>query len=211
MIRKPARAYRIETERLVIRCYEPKDAFVLADAIASSMPELLPWIPWAKEGPETEEDKIARIRWMRGKFDMDEDYTFGMFDRQEKTFIGSTGFHRRVGNNASEIGYWINTAFAGKGYASEAVKALVKTGFEIECLERLEIHVDPRNHKSVQIPGKLGFFHEATLQKRYQRGNDPLQDTMIWTMFREDYEKSDLRFIPIEVFDFLGRKIELTN
>jgi len=204
---KPARAYRVETERLVIRCYEPGDVYVLADAIAASLPELLPWIPWAKEGPEEEEEKIARVRWMRGKFDMGEDYVFGIFDKEERVFIGSTGLHTRAGGTAREIGYWIHSALAGRGFATEAVKAMIKTGFDIEQLSRIEIHCDPRNIKSISIPRKLGLNHEATLRKRFQIGERPPVDTMIWTLFKEEYEISDLRHTGIRAFDFTGREI----
>lgn len=206
-----AKTYRIETERLVIRCYEPGDAFILADAIAASLPELLPWIPWAKEGPEDEAAKMERVRWFRGRFDLGDDYTYGIFDKKNNNFIGSTGLHVRVGADAREIGYWISTEYSGKGYITEAVKALIKIAFEIEQMRRLEMHIDPRNIKSAKIPQKLGFTHEATLKKRYQLEGRPISDTMIWTLFKEDYENSDLKKTPIKAFDMVAREIPIFN
>ncbi|MEO0877546.1 MAG: N-acetyltransferase, partial [Bacteroidota bacterium] len=57
-----ARAYRIETERLVIRCYQPKDAELLKRSIDESLEHLLPWMTWAKNEPESIEAKRERIR-----------------------------------------------------------------------------------------------------------------------------------------------------
>jgi RimJ/RimL family protein N-acetyltransferase len=46
-------AYKIITERLIIRCYEPSDAESLKSAIDESLEHLLPWMPWTKNEPET--------------------------------------------------------------------------------------------------------------------------------------------------------------
>ncbi len=54
-------AYKIETERLIIRCYEPKDAQKLKLAIDESIEHLSPWMPWAKNEPETIEQKVKSI------------------------------------------------------------------------------------------------------------------------------------------------------
>lgn len=39
-----AQTYRIETERLTIRCYPPKDARLLKTAIEESLDHLSPWM-----------------------------------------------------------------------------------------------------------------------------------------------------------------------
>ena len=64
-----AKAYRIETERLVIRCYNPSDAPLLKLAIDESLDHLRPWMPWAMHEPESVEAKIDRLRAYRGQFD----------------------------------------------------------------------------------------------------------------------------------------------
>ena len=53
-------AYRIETERLVVRCYKPSDAQLLADSVTESLDHLKPWMPWAHNEPEPIEEKAAR-------------------------------------------------------------------------------------------------------------------------------------------------------
>jgi hypothetical protein len=45
-------AYRIETERLVVRCYQPSDAQLLADSVAESLEHLKPWMSWAHDEPQ---------------------------------------------------------------------------------------------------------------------------------------------------------------
>jgi RimJ/RimL family protein N-acetyltransferase len=41
-----AKTYRIETKRLVLRCYQPSDAPLLKKSLDDSLPELLPWMHW---------------------------------------------------------------------------------------------------------------------------------------------------------------------
>ena len=50
-------AYRIETERLVIRCCDPQDAALMQQATAESKEHLLPFMPWAADEPQTVEQK----------------------------------------------------------------------------------------------------------------------------------------------------------
>ena len=91
--------YRIETERLVIRCWEPKDAPLLKSAIDLSIDHLLPWMPWAKGEPQTLEEKVELLRMFRGKFDLGQDFILGIFNRDETEVLGGTGFHPRRGVN----------------------------------------------------------------------------------------------------------------
>ena len=201
----PAKAYRIETERLVVRCYEPSDARILKEAIDQSLDHLKPWMPWARFEPETFAQKQQRLREFRGQFDLDKDYVFGIFSKDEKKLIGSTGLHTRIGGNAREIGYWIHVDEINKGYVTEAVQALVKVAFKLEENERLEIHCDPENYPSKAVPQKLGFTHEATLKDRITDSEGKSRDAMIWTLFKKDYIPADF---PFQAFDCAGDPID---
>jgi len=202
-----AKAYKIETKRLIIRCYRTTDAVLLKKSIDESIDHLLPWLPWAKNEPETIQTKIERLRKYRGEFDLGIDFTFGIFLKDEKALIGSTGLHTRVGENAREIGYWIHANYTKKGYATETVKALTKVGFEIENLDRIETRCDPENVISQCIPQKLGYIYEGTLKNRAKDTDDKQRDVMIWSMFKEDYFKSDLPYFEINAFNVVHERI----
>lgn len=202
-----AKTYKIETERLIIRCYHPKDAVLLKRSIDESIDHLLPWMPWARNEPESLENKIERLRKYRGQFDLGEDYVFGIFNKKEDKLIGSTGLHTRAGENAREIGYWINAHEIGKGYALEAASALTKVGFEIEGLDRIEIHCAPDNIRSQNIPRKLGFLQEAILRNRTVDSSGMKRDVMIWTLFREEYLERAAHFQSVRAFNLIEEEI----
>jgi RimJ/RimL family protein N-acetyltransferase len=201
-----AKAYRIETERCVIRCYQPEDVVRLHDAIRVSADHLRPWLPFMAQEPKDLDARAAMIRQFRGKFDLGMDYVFGIFDKSEQNLVGSTGLHTRVGKNAREIGYWVHARYAGKGYTTEVVSALTRVGFVIEKLSRIEIRVDPRNVKSRRIPLKLGYTMEEIIS---DESFGEKRDLMIWTMSKIQFEHSPLRKTTLRAFDFQGKEIAM--
>ena len=193
-------AYRIETRRLVIRCYAPDDAQMLADSITESVEHLKPWMPWAHAEPEPFEAKEERVRRFRGMFDLQQDYIYGIFNKDETRLLGGTGLHTRLGPEQLEIGYWIHKDFANQGFVTESTAALVKVAFEIVRVHRVEIHCDPRNFASAAVPRKLGFTHEGTLRSKI-RFLDHWIDSMIWGLVEEEYPESLSCKADIRVFD----------
>ena len=199
-------AYRIETERLVLRCWDPRDAPLLKAAIEASLDHLSE-MPWRRFEPQTLDEKIELLRQMRGKFDLGQDFTYGILDTREQEALGGTGLHTRVGVGAREIGYWIHGAHVRRGYATEATAALVRVGFEIEKLKRIEIHIGSANLGSQGVARKLGFHHEATLRARSENAAGQPRDTMIWSLFADDYPKSPSASRPLRAFDAAGRQL----
>jgi RimJ/RimL family protein N-acetyltransferase len=200
-------AYRIVTERLVIRCWDPADAPLAKEAIDSSLEHLREWMPWAHAEPTTLEQKVQLLRLFRGKFDLDQDAVYGIFDREERRVVGGTGMHPRVGDDASEIGYWIRSDATGKGLATESTAAVTRVGFEIAGFDRIEIRCDPANVRSAAIPKRLGYVHEATLRGRLRNELDEPRDAMVFTMFAEDYPASPCAATPVEAFDSAGAQL----
>jgi RimJ/RimL family protein N-acetyltransferase len=200
-----APAYRIQTPRLVLRCWQPADAPLLADAITASVEHLRPWMPWAHAEPEELEAKVQRLRGFRARFDTDQDFIYGIFTPGEDEVVGGTGMHPRVGEGALEIGYWISARHVGRGYATEAAAALTRTGFELHRLERMEIRCDPANERSASVPRKLGYTHEATLRANVVGVDGGRRDTMVWSLLRGEYAGSPSAAAPLQAFDAAGR------
>ena len=203
----PSPAYRVETERLVIRCWEPRDAPLLKAAVDASLDHLRPWLPWAWHDPQPLEEKVELLRGFRGHFDLGHDYIYAIFNRDESQVLGGSGLHLRRGPGAREIGYWVAAAHIGQGIATEASAALMKVAFEHDGVERVEIRCDPENLASARVPAKLGFIHEATRRRLPVGRNGQPRDSMIWTIFADEYPASPAASIGIEAYDAAGRRI----
>jgi RimJ/RimL family protein N-acetyltransferase len=200
-------AYWVTTTRLLIRCWDPKDAALLKAAIDESLDHLRPWMAWTEDEPEELQKKIDRLRRYRGLFDLGSEFHYGIFDHEEKGVLGAIGLHTRVGPDAREIGYWIHQGHIHQGLATEATAAMVKVAFEINGAERVEVHCDPANACNAAIPRKLGFTQEAILRRRQSFGNLGKQDQMIWTLFDDQYPSSPSAESSIQAFDAIGRRI----
>ena len=94
-----------------------------------------------------------------------------------------------------------------KGYATEFTAALTKVAFEIENVNRVEIHCDPNNLSSIAIPKKLGYIYEATLRGRNETIEGEPSDSMIWSILCEEYLKSPAAKAKIAAYDAIGNLI----
>ena len=202
----PPAPYRIETERLVLRCYEPRDAPLLKDAIDTSLEHLREWMPWTEHEPQTIDEKTELLRLFRSQFDTNENFVMGIFSSDETEQIGGSGLHPRLEAGGLEIGYFIRAGATRQGYVTESTAALTRVGFEICEADRIEIRIDPANEASLGVPRKLGYTEEATLRRRLPgKAGEPLRDVTIFTLFREDFDPA---IVPeLRAYDARGEQI----
>jgi RimJ/RimL family protein N-acetyltransferase len=188
---------RIVTRRLVLRRWRREDAPLLKRAIDENLEHLRAWMPWAMDEPsplEVIEERLARFA---SGFDAADDWTVGVFSLAEDAVLGGAGLHRRAGPDTLEIGYWIDTRCTRLGYATEVAEALMRHGFAMPGIERIQIHCDPRNVASAGVPRKLGFRHIATLENDTTTPTGDPRDTMVWEMTRPSF---DLQRATLESF-----------
>lgn len=196
-------AYRIETQRLVIRCFDPADAPLLTAAVESSIEHLRPWLPWAHSEPVSAQDRVNTLRSFRARFDLGQDFFYGIFNRDESELLGGTGLHTRRGPQIREIGYWIRAGATRRGFATESAAALVRVAFEIERVRRVEIRCDPTNVASSAVPHKLGFAREGLLRQ----SEDFLgtgRDTELWSLVAEEYAAGAAKSVPLRACGAAG-------
>jgi RimJ/RimL family protein N-acetyltransferase len=206
-VRQPP--YRIETERLVLRCYDPRDAPLLKEAIDSSLKHLRPWMPWMRDEPQPLEQKVELLRTFRGEFDLGANFGYGVFEPDESRLLGGAGLHPRGGEGSLEIGYWIRADTIGRGLATEVTAVLTRVGFEKCGLARVDVQIDPGNERSLKIPRKLGFVHEGRLRRRlepYDEG-EPRRDSLMFTMLAEELPESPCMAYAYRAYDVLGAEV----
>jgi RimJ/RimL family protein N-acetyltransferase len=204
--------YRIVTERLVLRCYDPTDAPLVKDAVDSSIEHLRPWMPWA-QAPASLDDTVALLRGFRAKFDLDQDWIYGIFTPDGSQVVGGAGLHPRVSEGGLEIGYWIRAGHTGAGLATEAAAALTRVAVELHGADRVEIHVDPANTASLAVPRKLGFREEATLRRRLPPvdPSGPPTDEVVFSLLADELPSSPAGDAAFTAFDAAGRPLASTG
>ncbi|MCK6441038.1 MAG: GNAT family N-acetyltransferase, partial [Planctomycetes bacterium] len=65
----------------------------------------------------------------------------------------------------TEIGYWLDELYQGRGIMTRAVNALMTYGFEELKLNAIRIRCATGNAASRAIPERLGFAHEGTARQ----------------------------------------------
>lgn len=201
-------AYRLETERLVLRCWSPeRDSVLVRASLDRSDRHLRPFIPFMSQEPRSLEETAVWLRGHRAAFDGGRHFRYAMFDRAETQLIGEAMLLDRHGRGEREVGYWIDVEHVGRGYATEAAGALTRVALEIDRVDRVELQCVPENEASAAIAKKLGYRHEATLRRRAIGTDGVVRDLMIWNLFQDDYPESPARRIALRAYSCLGTQL----
>ena len=87
-----------------------------------------------------------------------------MTRREDGVLVGDVMFiWQSEEDRCGEIGYVIDPAHAGRGYATEAARAMLAMGFEQLGMHRMIGSIDSRNTGSATVLRKLGMRQEAVL------------------------------------------------
>ncbi|MFI0819073.1 GNAT family N-acetyltransferase [Streptomyces sp. NPDC021098] len=143
-----------------LRRWRATDLDPLHRAIEESLDHLMPWMPWAA----VQERQQTAAYLERSEREWDSGEVYGYAITTEDTVVGSCGLARRIGPGGLDIGYWLHPAWTGHGLATLAVEALVRQGFALPGIDRLEIVHDEANLPSAAIPRRLGFTEVARHQ-----------------------------------------------
>jgi len=139
----------IKTSRLVLRALRPDDAAAIA-AIANDrrIAENTARIPH----PYTVADALEFIAYAKGN---DQEKLF-VITLQDDRIIGTCGVGS-VDGKRPEIGYWLGAPYWGKGYATEAVQAVINHAFTTLRYDKLEAGARVSNPASRRVLEKCGF------------------------------------------------------
>ena len=84
-----------------------------------------------------------------------------------------------------EIGYLLSAAASGRGYAREAVSALIDLLFS-EGARRIFADTDPANQRSIALLLGLGFQREGLLRAEWET-HIGVRDSIIWGLLRDEW------------------------
>lgn len=161
-----------------LRIEDLEDIWATVDAARE---RLDPWMPWI-DGTRTIDDQR---RWLESVVD-DEDTLDGCGIFVEGRYAGGVGLRWEPFRVTGEIGYWIASAFEGRGLVTRAVRALLDVGFDEIGLHRIEIRAGVDNTRSRAVPERLGFVREGVERGR-ERGSNGFYDTVAYSMLEDEW------------------------
>lgn len=102
-------------------------------------------------------------------------------------FIGWCALTRwNPGYRSASLGYCLDDAAWGQGYATEAARALLAWAFDTLDLNRVQAETDTRNLASARVLEKLGFVREGTLREDCIV-NGEVSDSWVFGLLRRDW------------------------
>jgi ribosomal-protein-serine acetyltransferase len=135
----------------------------LDTAIRASMPELRRFMPWA-----TDEHGLAETREFveRSVAEWESGWTwnYAIFAPHAE-LVGSCGLMDRMGPDVLEIGYWVDSAHTGRGYASAAAAALAVAGLGVQGIARVALKHDVGNPASGRVAANAGFTQVGQVER----------------------------------------------
>ncbi|MGH7764358.1 MAG: GNAT family N-acetyltransferase [Candidatus Dormibacteraceae bacterium] len=145
----------------------PAHAGGLNSAVVDSRPQLLPWMPWARE--PTMKSSLELTRGDVREWAANHIFHFAMVDRETGMVLGVAGLNRES-VDAAELHYWIRSDHAGRGLTTEAGRALIGWAQHELVLDHLTLWAGRDNHASRRVAEKLGFEHLGPLGWRPEGG-----------------------------------------
>ncbi|QBD79854.1 N-acetyltransferase [Ktedonosporobacter rubrisoli] len=179
----------LTTERLQLRQIRPSDAeelyAILSDEEAMKYYGHLPH--------RTLADTYELIDKIQERYAQRTAIRWGIAFKGQDRLIGTCGFHHPdTGFHCAETGYELDRAFWRQGIMREAMRAILRYGFEELGLHRIEAIIDIKNVASKQLLLKLGFTYEGVLRERYYL-NGVFEDEHYFGLLRDEWRKLTLQ------------------
>ncbi|WP_210439423.1 GNAT family N-acetyltransferase [Nocardioides xinjiangensis] len=145
----------VRTERLLLRPYAASDAEAFVDAWASDE-----WTSLLLTRPMNRAEVVEMVR-RRTESDSVEFLSL-VVTTHDGTVVGDSILHLQgTGLSEGEIGWTILPQHGGRGYATEAARAVLRLGFEHYGLRRIVANLDARNDRSAALCERLGMRREV--------------------------------------------------
>ena len=115
-----------------------------------------------------------------------ESATWAICFRESAGLIGAIGIILRAQDSRGELGYWIAREQWGKGYCTEAARALLEFLFRERGLNRVHATHFLSNPASGRVMQKLGMTREGLLRQHARKG-DAWLDLVVYGILREEW------------------------
>jgi ribosomal-protein-alanine N-acetyltransferase len=104
--------------------------------------------------------------------------------------IGAMGLVINARFDHAELGYWIGKPYWGKGYCTEAARAVIDYGFTRLGLHRIHASHFARNPASGRVMRKLGMTEEGLLRGHVKKW-DKYEDLVVFGILKAEWGRSD--------------------
>lgn len=175
----------LETDRLIIRAFQPEDAGAMFRNWAND-PEVTKFLTW----PTHKSVEITRqivASWVEKNQDP-ANYQWAVVWKKTMEAIGSisvVAWREEIGE--AEVGYCIGKAWWHQGVMTECFSEVIRYLFREVGVNRIKAQHDVNNPQSGMVMRKCGLRHEG-IQRQAGRNNQGICDVSVYGFLRGEYE-----------------------
>jgi ribosomal-protein-alanine N-acetyltransferase len=181
---------RIETERLIVRCYGPGDGTMYYAVSQRNRAHLARY----ESGNviltiATPEDAEVLVRELAAEWVARNSFFMGAFDKANGEFVAQI-YVGPVNWDLPEfaIGYFADVDHQGQGFVTEAVQAALRFAFEHLHAHRVRLQCDDTNERSWRVAERCGLVREGHLRENKRNPDGTLSGTLYYGLLRREYE-----------------------
>jgi RimJ/RimL family protein N-acetyltransferase len=148
----------IETDRLALRRFRSGDAPALA--AYRSDPAVARFQGWT--APVALDSAVSLVRqFAAGDPGQPGWFQYAIERKADRGLVGDLGVFLHENAMQADVGFTLAPEHQGRGYATEAVRAVLHHLFAERGLRRVSAECDARNHRSARLLERVGFRLEG--------------------------------------------------
>jgi RimJ/RimL family protein N-acetyltransferase len=177
--------YPVDTGRLLLRPFADTDFEALHDI--QSRPDVARYMYWEPRSADAVRDGLDRRLTQHALHRQGDVLELAVLRKDSGALIGDVNLvwvserHRQ-----GELGYMLHPAQHGRGYATEAARAVLRLGFAGLGLHRITGRVDARNTASARVLERLGMRREAHLREN-EIVKGEWTDELVYALLRTEW------------------------
>jgi len=180
---------RIETERLVLRCYQPGDGqwyYAMSQRnrahLARYESDNVVMTITSEEDAEIAVRDFA-VGWAARSY-----FFLGAFSRETDAFVAQI-YVGPINWDLPEfqIGYFADIDHAGQGYVTEAVRATLRFIFEHLKAHRVRLECDDSNVRSYRVAERCGMVKEGHIRENKKNPDGTISGTLHHGLLRSEF------------------------
>ncbi|WP_431033879.1 GNAT family N-acetyltransferase [Streptomyces sp. P6-2-1] len=148
----------LTTPRLLLRRFRPEDAPALA--AYRSVPGVARYQGWTAPVSEEEARRLVR-QFAEADPEVPGWFQYAAEERESGALVGDVGVRLDANLRQADLGFTLAPAAQGRGYATEAVRAVLGDLFDRRGLHRVSAVCDVRNAASARLLERVGFRREG--------------------------------------------------
>jgi ribosomal-protein-serine acetyltransferase len=165
-----------------VRTYIPDDDTAVFSLVDAERERLRRWFGWVEQTQTVQDQRAWIERVLAAEHDM-EGNGIWLADGE---LAGSIGMGVNTLDHNAEIGYWLASAYEGRGLVTRASARFLDHAFGELGLRRVTIRAAVSNDRSRAVARRLGFTEEGVLRQSGHTGVG-YEDMVVYGILSEEW------------------------